>query len=137
MTSGNAVTVVWSGETSHTADGLLVQPLRTDERAAHGEAVEFLRVALAGGERPASDVLREAAALGIAEITLRRAPKAVGVQVRREGFGKDGRFFLALLSSAVQMPDEGRTPKPAANGSGNLAHSSDHAQTASERLPAS
>src|SRR5205814_714322 len=82
----HAVRIVWSGETTHTADGLLVQPLRTDERAAHGEAVEFLRAALADGERPASEVLREAAALGVAEITLRRARKAVGVQVRREGF---------------------------------------------------
>src|SRR2546427_6151879 len=73
--AGKSVRVLWTGETAHTADALLVQPLRNDERAAHGEAVEFLRAALAEGERPASDVLREAADLGIAEITLRRARK--------------------------------------------------------------
>jgi hypothetical protein len=44
-------------------------------------------------------VLREATTLGFAEITLRRARKALGVQVRREGFGKDGRFLLALPSN--------------------------------------
>jgi len=56
------------------------------------------------GDAPGSDVtpggggslLHEAAALGIAEITLRRARKALRVHVRREGFGKDGRLLLAL-----------------------------------------
>src|SRR5262249_12124869 len=93
---GSAVKVVWAGETAHTADGLLVQPGRIEERMARTEAVEFLRAALGGGERPATDVLREASVLGIAEITLRRARKALGVQVRREGFGRDGKFLLAL-----------------------------------------
>ena len=65
---------------------------------AQTEAVEFLRAALAGGERPATEVLREAAALGIAEITLRRARKALGVQVRRQGFGRDGRRSCADYS---------------------------------------
>jgi len=131
--TGNAVRVVWSGETSHTADGLLVQPLRTDERAAHGEAVEFLRAALADGERPASEVLREAAALGVAEITLRRARKAVGVQVRREGFGKDGRFLLALPGNGVETAE--KVTPPSADGSGNGAHAPEDAHLGG--LPAS
>ena len=83
--AGKAVRVVWTGETAYTADGLLVQPVRAEERMAQTEAVEFLRAALAEGEHPASDVLREADLLGIAEITLRRARKALGVQVRRGG----------------------------------------------------
>ena len=97
--AGKAVKVVWTSETNHTADALLAQPLRIEERMAQTEAVEFLRAALAEGERAASDVLREAAALGIAEITLRRARKALGVRVRREGFGKEGWF---LLGDAVE-----------------------------------
>jgi len=101
VTTGKAVKVVWTGETAHTADGLLAQPQRIEERLAQTEAVEFLRAVLASGERPASDVLREAADLGIAEITLRRARKALGVQVRRKGFGKDGRRYrrTALMPS--------------------------------------
>jgi len=83
-----------------------------------GEAVEFLRAVLASGERPASEVLREAAALGIAEITLRRARKALGVQVRREGFGKDGRFLLALRSNDTDPADEVRRPSVFGNGNG-------------------
>src|SRR5438128_9387484 len=72
--------------------------------------MEFLRAALAEGERTATDVLTEATALGIAEITLRRARKALGVQVRREGFGKDGRFLLALPSNEVETAAEMVTP---------------------------
>ena len=61
-------------------------------------------------------MLREAAALGIAEITLRRARKALGVQVRREGFGKDGRFLLALPSNGSDAVDGVRQSKGAGNG---------------------
>ena len=113
--AGKAVKVVWTGETAHTADGLLVQPVRTEERMAQSEAVEFLRAALAGGERPATEVLREAAAFGIAEITLRRARKALGVQVRREGFGKDGKFLLALPLNGFDA-DGARKPNGVGNG---------------------
>src|SRR5438094_9121956 len=69
------------------------------DRAALADAMEFLRAALADGERPATEVLTEATALGIAEITLRRARKALRVNVRRQGFGPDGRFLLALPSN--------------------------------------
>jgi len=42
--------------------------------------MEFLRAALADGERPATEVLTEATALGIAERTLRRARKVLGLR---------------------------------------------------------
>jgi len=87
---------------------------------AQSEAVEFLRAALAGGERPATEVLREAAAFGIAEITLRRARKALGVQVRREGFGKDGGFLLALPSNGSDAADEVRCPSTFSWGAARL-----------------
>ena len=83
--------------------------------------MEFLRAALADGERPATDVLGEATTLGIAEMTLRRARKALGVLVRRQGFGKDGRFLLALPSngpSAAAADGEG-VRHSNGNGHGN------------------
>jgi len=80
------------------------------------DAVEFLRAALADGERAATEVLTEATALGIAERTLRRARKAVGVLVRRQGF-KDGRFILALPSNGSDASD-GAT-RTNGNGHGN------------------
>jgi len=41
--------------------------------------------------------------------------------VRRQGFGKDGRFLLALPSKGADAdaPDEGRKPNGAGNGNGN------------------
>ena len=59
----------------------------------------------------------EAAHLGLAEITLRRARKALGVQVRREGFGKDGRFLVALPSNGSDAADQ--AAKVNAPGRGN------------------
>ena len=41
--------------------------------------MEFLRAALADGERPATEVLTEGTTLGIAEMTLRRARKVIDV----------------------------------------------------------
>jgi hypothetical protein len=70
---------------------------------------------LADGERPATEVLGEATTLGIAEMTLRRARKALSVQVRRQGFGKDGRFLLVLPSNGTDPADGATRP----NGNGN------------------
>src|SRR5437870_674424 len=66
----------------------------------------------------ATEVLNEATALGITEITLRRARKALGVQVRREGFGKDGRFLLALPPGGSDAAYEAKQPNGVGNGNG-------------------
>ena len=62
------------------------------------------------GERLVTEVLREATARGLAAITLRRVRKALGVQVRREGFGKEGRFLLALPSNGSDAAEGARDP---------------------------
>ena len=82
----------------------------------------FLRAALAEGERPASDVLTEATTLGIAEMTLRRARKALGVNVRRQGFGTDGRFLLALPSNGSDAADGARKPNGGVGNGNGLDH---------------
>ena len=51
-------------------------------------------------------------------ITLRRARKALGVHVRREGFGRDGRFLLTLPSNGTDPADGARKPNGAGNGNG-------------------
>ena len=80
--------------------------------------MEFLRAALADGERAATEVLTEATALGIAERTLRRARKALSVHVRRQGFGKDGRFLLGPPSNGSGAAVEAREPNGVSNGNG-------------------
>ena len=97
---------------------------------AQTEQVEFLRAVLGDGEHPATEVLREATDLGIAEITLRRARKALGVQVRREGFGKDGGFLLALPSNGSDAADQAAKVNAPGNGNG-FDH--EHAQLAVPR----
>ena len=81
--------------------------------------MEFLRAALADGERPATEVLTEATVLGVAEMTLRRARKALSVRVRRHGFGKDGRFLLALPSNACDGTGEVSPSNGAGSRNGN------------------
>jgi RecA-family ATPase len=92
-----SVRVVWEGETAHTAASLLAAANETPEdRDAGSDAAGFLREALREGERPAEDVLREARKAGVAEATLKRAKKRVGVLVRKEGFGSAGRWLWSL-----------------------------------------
>ena len=116
--AGSTARIAWLGETSHTAETLLAQAAPEVDRAALTDALKFLRAALADGERPASDVLDEATTLGIAEMTLRRARKALGVLVRRQGFGKDGRFLLTLPSNGTEVVDGSRKSNGASNGNG-------------------
>jgi len=78
--------------------------------------MEFFRAALADGERPATEVLTEATVLGVAEMTLRRARKALSVRVRRQGFGKDGRFLLVLPSNDTDPADGAGKPNGVGNG---------------------
>ena len=62
MPAGTTARIAWLGETSHTAETLLAHPAPVDDRAALADAMEFLRAALADGERPATEVLTEATA---------------------------------------------------------------------------
>ena len=81
---------------------------------------------MADGERPATEVLTEATALGVAEMTLRRARKALRANVRRQGFGKDGRFLLALPSNVSDTAPGVRQPN--GNGNGNGLDHNEHAE---------
>ena len=96
---------------------LIAQPVPEADRAALTDAMEFLRAALAHGERPATEVLHEATAFGIAERTLRRARKGLSVHVRREGF-KDGKFLLALPPNSSDAADGATQPNGVGNGNG-------------------
>ena len=86
-----------SGTVEITADGLLAAGVGGDEeRTAQGEAVEFLRMELAEGRRPADEIEAAAKRNGIAPRTLSRARRALSVKAEREGFGKEGRWFQSL-----------------------------------------
>ena len=63
------------------------------------EAVEWLVWRLASGELATQDVLARARRDGISGGTLDRAKKELGIQPRKQGFGKEGGWFWALPDS--------------------------------------
>src|SRR5829696_4685746 len=88
---GGAVRVNWLGESEVSAKDLLATPQDHEHADARSEAVEFLNDVLANGPMPASDIIRNAEDASIAEKTLRRAKKLLGVMAYREGeAGKRG-----------------------------------------------
>jgi putative DNA primase/helicase len=67
---------------------------------ALSEAMNFLQEEFSMTERlEASIIERQARKAGIAQRTLKRARKELGVVARREGFGAEGKFFLSLPRS--------------------------------------
>lgn len=56
----------------------------------------FLRKALAGGERPAVEVLAEGEAAGFSRKEIRTARECLHIQPRKAGFGKDGKYMWRL-----------------------------------------
>jgi hypothetical protein len=77
-------------------------------------AVELLVDSLAAGPRPAAEMVTLAASGGVSPATLRRARREAGVVKLREGFGRGGRWLLAL---------PGPIDAQAANGNGRVAGS--------------
>lgn len=81
--------IKWLGVDPHSADELLGATLGADERAERDEVVWWLREYLKsceGGQAPASEVYRAAAARGIALRTIQRARTRAGVSFKRSGW---------------------------------------------------
>jgi len=103
-----AVRVNWLGESEVSAHELLATPREEEHADARSEAVEFLNDVLADGPVPASEIIRDAENAGIAEKTLRRAKKHLGVVAYREGEpGKRGagRWLWKLAVAALATAD--------------------------------
>src|SRR5215204_4727811 len=81
----DAAVIVYKGVVDMNARDLLKPPVEEQERTAMEEAKDFLRQALAAGERPASEVKAEAEAVGVAWGTLKRAKVALGVDPSKRG----------------------------------------------------
>lgn len=101
--ANGAVRVEWKGETNHNADALLAAPVDAEERSAVDEAAEFLRDALGRGPVWSKQVKKEAREADIAEKTLFRAKKALGVRSVKEG---DGSWSWSLPNEAARSDDE-------------------------------
>lgn len=73
--------------------------------------MDFLTDYLGGERQPAEDVKRAATKLNISGATLRRAKKQLGVEVEREGFGRDGTWYWSLPEETVtdEATDRGQS----------------------------
>jgi hypothetical protein len=81
---------VWTGASDLTAATMLGAETE-DSGSPIDEAIEFLLQTLAAGPRPSAEVKKSAATEGIADRTLRRAQKALGVVPRAKHIpGKQG-----------------------------------------------
>jgi hypothetical protein len=92
--------IVWGGISNHGAEALLAIPSSPEERTALDEAKTFLMDLLASGPVEAKRVQKEAKAAGIADATLRRAKKALGVRVEKHEF--QGAWVWALPAKDAQ-----------------------------------
>lgn len=106
--AGDTVMVVWDGVTQLTAEALLAVPLDKSEKSALEEAADFLRDVLGDGPRPAKVVGLEARAVGISDITLRRARQQLSVSIARDGFGA-GSVVTWKLPYLIKDPIDAHT----------------------------
>lgn len=67
-------------------------------------ATAFLEECLASGSKPAREVFAEAAGRGIAERTLKRAKRELGVQSLKEGFGDGSRWVWERIGPVETPP---------------------------------
>jgi hypothetical protein len=82
---------------SELGHGDLLGGTADEERGALDEAVDFLRVELAAGPRPARAIQRDAKDAGVRPETLKRAKKQLGIKSSREGGVADqGAWFWRL-----------------------------------------
>ena len=103
----------WWGQAAPdlTADRLLAAQGSKPASAVEA-ASQFLEGCLADGERAADEVVQLAKGAGISVATLRRAKDVLSVVVRRDGFGKTGRWFWSLPTDAHSMSPYGGKDQP-------------------------
>jgi hypothetical protein len=87
----------WLGRSELTAERILSTIKNDEEKAEKKDAEEFLQEILKSGSQSANDLLAEARRSGISERTLRRAKAALGVEAKRDGFGKKGVWVWSLI----------------------------------------
>ncbi|WP_432064151.1 AAA family ATPase [Streptomyces sp. C10-9-1] len=103
---------VFTGQSTRSVDEILAAGYETD-RGERDEAADWLRGYLMdqGGEAPAKDVKKAAAADDISERTLQRAMRKAGVVSARAGFGKGAVWRIEALTTNTDS-DEGSAVAP-------------------------
>ncbi|MEU8676799.1 AAA family ATPase [Streptomyces sp. NPDC048560] len=94
----------FTGESARSVQEILAQGQEPGDRGERDEAADWLRGYLLdqGGEAPAKDVKKAAAADDISERTLQRARVKAGVKSERAGFGKGAVWRIEALTTATE-----------------------------------
>jgi len=101
----SASRVVWGEAVEGSARDLIGEAEGSDgERQDREDAVEWLAATLDCGPMPSRQVKAAADEAGHAWRTVQRAMRSLGVQVKRDGFGKDGKTLWALPHSRQTGP---------------------------------
>lgn len=104
--------IEWLGSSTQSAISLLAATRETvEERTERDEATDWLRTTLAKGPFPAKQLLGDARQAGLAEKTLRRAAKSLGVLITKLSF-KEG-WTWALPASWDDSSKMATDPKMA------------------------
>lgn len=85
------------------------EPQRDADTSATEQAAEFLRDMLADGPILSKQLKADAAEAGHSWSTLKLAKQQIGVEARREGFGKDGAWVWLLPTAPRSIEDKGDT----------------------------
>lgn len=107
--AGEVARIEWAGESELGADDLLQERRQetTEERSALKEAEGVLHSILAHGPVPSKEVEEQAKEVGVSARTLRRARKAIGVRVRREGGTERGSgHWIWTLPDVIQEEEK-------------------------------
>jgi 5S rRNA maturation endonuclease (ribonuclease M5) len=101
--------VQWEGQTAHTARTLLAEPA-SDDKGAQTEAEHWLSdYLIEQGAAPSKTVKIEAAKVGIAERTLKRAVQSLGVIIDSRDFPRVTWWQLASEASSTTSQNVGPT----------------------------
>ena len=97
----------WEAEPiTETAEEVLNSNITTERGSARQEAVEFLRVELADGAVDAKVIMKDAAEQEISRKTLIRAQKEIGIEPKRLGYGKSGKWVWELPAAIGGQVDD-------------------------------
>jgi putative DNA primase/helicase len=89
--------VVWETDSvTVTADEAMRQPDEPEERSSLEDAREFLTNILADGPVSSRQIRYDCEGAGHTWATMRRAQKILGVEVYRDGFGREGTWYWQL-----------------------------------------
>jgi len=110
----------WTGRCEMTEHDILGGGPKGSESTPIQEAVDFLNQALSGGSTPANTVLKDAKAQGIADRTLNRAKRKLGVVSRKFEKGTAGYPGWEWRLAPVLEDEPPRLPSSPIYESGNL-----------------